>query len=320
MGLDGLVNEHLNKIDLTLNFIDFDCLEESMDCLATLRNLKELFMMGNPCCLSAANASEKEPTSHSNDSNIVELIDENDDNDDTDFQNQSRETTTNKGWENFRMYVIHKLPTLESLDGKDILRSERIKASQMQSTLETELQELAEQCRIRKAEQTKLESIQSSLLGDDDDSNFIHDQSEAETTTKHCPQDRMKLSNEMAMQKAEKAEIEKTNQPKLKSEKDFEKDQRLAIEKAREKEEKEEGNIKQCNGMFVFITFSRAIKGITISTICCVYCNRGKVEIYLQRRSKSRAYYSRHCNSKTSFHFTCGRRCPSNVYKRGYQI
>ena len=67
-----------------------------------------------------------------------------------------------------------------------------------------------------------------------------------EELTLHCPQQRMKMSNEMASQKAEKEKNERANQPKLKNEKDFEHDQCKAIEKAREREER--GDIKQCNG------------------------------------------------------------------------
>ena len=66
-----------------------------------------------------------------------------------------------------------------------------------------------------------------------------------EEPTMHCPEDRIKMSNEMAMQKAEKERHEQANQPKLKGEKEFEEDQRTTIEKARESEER--GNIKQCN-------------------------------------------------------------------------
>jgi hypothetical protein len=53
------------------------------------------------------------------------------------------------------------------------------------------------------------------------------------------------MSNEMAMQKAEKEKNEQANQPKLKGEKEFEEDQRTTIQKAREREER--GDIKQCN-------------------------------------------------------------------------
>ncbi len=250
-GLDGLVNEHLSKLDLTLNFIDFDSLKESMECLATLRNLKELYMMGNPCCLGRKEDEKIDDNGIDDDragTSQFELLD-------TDSESETEDRLSSqedeKGWKNFRLYVISKLPILESLDGKVILRSERIKAMQMKSTVEEELNKLSSQCKIRKAEEKKLEALQSRLndasisSGHDRNSdNSYQDQS----STKHCPKDRMILSNEMAMQKAEREENEKANQPKLKTEKDFEEDQRKAIENARQREER--GDIKQCNGKF----------------------------------------------------------------------
>lgn len=41
--------EFLAKLDLTVNFIDVDGLEESVEHLRPLLHLKELFLMGNPC-------------------------------------------------------------------------------------------------------------------------------------------------------------------------------------------------------------------------------------------------------------------------------
>ncbi|KAH8068839.1 hypothetical protein JL721_6410 [Aureococcus anophagefferens] len=45
-GLDKC--EFLNKLDLTVNFVDVDALEESMDNLASRIHLRDLYMMGNP--------------------------------------------------------------------------------------------------------------------------------------------------------------------------------------------------------------------------------------------------------------------------------
>ena len=60
-GLDGNVNETFTKIDLTLNVIDYDELDKSSSWLATLPTLKELLMMGNPCCLpSIGNDNEED--------------------------------------------------------------------------------------------------------------------------------------------------------------------------------------------------------------------------------------------------------------------
>lgn len=46
-GLDKC--EFLNKLDLTVNFVDVDELEASMDHLSEREHLKDLYMMGNPC-------------------------------------------------------------------------------------------------------------------------------------------------------------------------------------------------------------------------------------------------------------------------------
>jgi protein TilB len=42
--------ESLQKIDLTLNFVDIEDLEESVDNLAELNDIRELYLIGNPMC------------------------------------------------------------------------------------------------------------------------------------------------------------------------------------------------------------------------------------------------------------------------------
>lgn len=41
--------EFLNKLDLTVNFVDMDELESSVSAMEGNRHLKDLYMMGNPC-------------------------------------------------------------------------------------------------------------------------------------------------------------------------------------------------------------------------------------------------------------------------------
>ena len=41
--------ESLQKLDLTLNFVDVEDLEESIDNLAELPDFRELYLLGNPC-------------------------------------------------------------------------------------------------------------------------------------------------------------------------------------------------------------------------------------------------------------------------------
>ncbi len=48
--IEGIRNcESLMKIDLTLNFVDIEDLEESVDNLAECEELQEVYMTGNPC-------------------------------------------------------------------------------------------------------------------------------------------------------------------------------------------------------------------------------------------------------------------------------
>ena len=41
--------ESLQKIDLTLNFVDVEDFEESVDNLTELPDIRELYFVGNPC-------------------------------------------------------------------------------------------------------------------------------------------------------------------------------------------------------------------------------------------------------------------------------
>ena len=230
--------EFLEKLDLTLNFIGLDSLEVSVDCLKGLRSLRELFMLGNPCMnATVVSPSSTKPSllSSNNDSGeprIVELDSDDDGDGDGDGEEHSDEHIKSpQGWEHTRMYIIAKLPQLEQLDGTKIKRSERIRARQMISRLEKELQLLAESCR-----DVKKVSCTNQALG------IIGE----EEMTRHCPGDRVRLSDELAQQKAEKEANEKANLPKFKNEQIFEEEQREAIGRAREREEK--GNIQQRNG------------------------------------------------------------------------
>ena len=93
--LEGLKRcESLNKLDLTLNFLDADDLKESIEELEWCENLVEIYFTGNPC---------------------------------TD-------------WENFREYVIAKLPQVQRLDSNDVTRSERLIARTKLAEHEAELE------------------------------------------------------------------------------------------------------------------------------------------------------------------------------------
>ena len=203
--------ECLNKLDLTLNFIDVENLEESIDTLQSLRNLRELHLMGNPCC------GQVDKGANSAFSKVEQSI-------------GSRKPP----WTGYRMYVIAKLHQLENLDGIIITRSERIKAMQHLSVLDVELRNIAEINKEKKA-QINSNACHSKAVHHDD-------------LTAHTPEVRAQISNEMYTQKAEKEAREKANQPKNRGELEFHQEQHEAIQRAREREV--EGKILQCNGEF----------------------------------------------------------------------
>ncbi len=253
--------EHLRKLDLTLNFIDFDTLEASMDCLGQLRSLNDLFMMGNPCCAIIRQGTSDE--NNNTEPQIVLLEDGEDDDGDAANENMYESTTAsssvkessdddNVDWteEQFRLYVISKVPQLKYLDGKQIMPSERIKATQQLPMLVKTLSELAKRCTQRKkAKENKdeqcggLETTTTINTTRNDSSQALFDDQE---TTTHCPEDRLRISNELAQQKAEKEKNENANRIQFKGDREFAQDQKEAIQKAREREER--GDIKQCNG------------------------------------------------------------------------
>ncbi len=261
--------EHLRKLDLTLNFIDFDTLEESMDCLGQLRSLRELFMIGNPCC-----AIQRKKTENDDEPRIVLLEDsENGDANETKYtarrdlnphlNGSFSNDNDNVNWTEdcFRSYVISKVPQLKSLDGKQIMPSERIKATQKLPYLEKMLSELAKRCAQQKKEKENKAQIDVTCTGRgseaSDGTKITTDISSQEVlgdqeTTTHCPEDRLRISHELAQQKAEKEKNENANRIQFKGDREFAKEQKKTIQKAREREEK--GDIKQCNGKCIYMS------------------------------------------------------------------
>ena len=120
-GLGGM--EFLKKLDLTLNFIDADDLEESVDELAKCRSLEELFLLGNPCMGSGEDGGAK-------------------------------------GWSRGREYVVARLPGLLRLDGRDVRRSERMAAGRRLSECVSELRAAAgERREERRRDREKGEAV-----------------------------------------------------------------------------------------------------------------------------------------------------------------
>lgn len=220
--------EFLHKLDLTLNFIDVDALEESIDNLRHNRSLRELYLMGNPCAACDDGGALKAGPS----ADYVVPAD----------KAQKRPA----GWAGCRMYVVARLPQLRVLDGKEISRSERIVAMQRLPSLSEELTGLAEDCRAGKDLKRRskmISGIDSSSTGEGTATNRQGE--DGKQLTGHSPEVRAEISREMAQQKAEKEARERANAPKRRGEKEFDEEQRKAIEAARNREER--GEIRQCN-------------------------------------------------------------------------
>eukprot|EP01033_Poteriospumella_lacustris_P007203 gene7204-5185_t len=203
--IEGLGNcEFLNKLDLTVNFIDFDTLEESIDHLVSRVTLRDLYLLGNPAQVN---------------------------------------------WPHFNDYVIAKLPQLQHLDGGEITRSMQIKARQQLPQLEVELRHLAEQARRKKAEKASKVKKSSTTVNrtvaasgavvedvDEDEDvreGRVDDEDDANRMTENTPEERVKIYQELAQQKREKEERERTNAPK---ERDYEAEHAESVTAVRQKE------------------------------------------------------------------------------------
>lgn len=219
--------EFLNKLDLTVNFVDFDTLEESISNLTSRVHLRELYMMGNPAQMD---------------------------------------------WEEgFSDYVIHRLPQLTSLDGKQITKSMRIVAAQAFPRLERELREkaairvaskaqeraekeaqAAEKQRKREAKALRQQQRAAQQaeakdglvedVSDGEEAEEEADPEEEDENVPHTPEARVDMYRELAEEKAEKEAREKERQPK---ERNYSQEQQSAVERIRQMEE--EGRIRQCN-------------------------------------------------------------------------
>ena len=213
--------ECLKKLDLTLNFIDVDTLEESINNLQSCHSLRELYLLGNPCFYTETDGAAERYG-----------------------KGKGSLIKPKNGWIDCRPYVIARLSALENLDGKEVTRSERIRAMQRLPRMALELRDLADKCKGVKVSKGLGKSESNEKKGDDE---VISD----DDLTEHSPRVRAEMSREMAEQRAEKEEKERANQPRWRGEKEFEEEQNATIEKARNR--KERGYIKQCNGELIII-------------------------------------------------------------------
>lgn len=259
--------ECLRKLDLTLNFIDLEDIERSVDELSNVHSLKELYLMGNPCwCgdeMPAAGAIGGDGGG-------------------SDHKQKGKQS---KGWSGCRPYVIARLPQLENLDGKEVVRSERIAARQRLSTLTAELRELAASRRKEKAKGKALSTTNASserhidaeevAIGASNNVGEGNNREEEapigdQELTEHSPSVRARISREMAAQREAKAAKERANQPRHRGEKEFEEEQRETVERSQEREAKaeERGEIRQCNdGKLAFSFDESTIPGSVILSV-----------------------------------------------------
>ncbi len=241
--------EWLRKLDLTLNFIDVDCLETSVDELGQCRSLEELFLIGDPCMgLSGGggDALPKELTASS--------------------------THMKEGWSKCREYVVARLPNLKYLDGMEIKRSERIIALKQLPALTTQLKELTRQREKERQRHLQLKEEEDGDNDEDTSSSYISE----DAMTQHDPETRTKISNEAHDQKMAKIEQAEENAIKHKGEKEWEEEHKDAVDMERTHRncgDKEESSrsIKQCNqGKYNFWFDERRSESGIETLIMCV--------------------------------------------------
>lgn len=213
----------LEKLDLTLNFISLDHLEcLVMESLKGLSELRELFLIGNPC--------------------MTKWEQKNDDDQSETHSSQHQHNNHNNHMNGCRSYVIANLPQLHSLDGIEILRSERILATQKLPSLQHELRQMILQ--QQQKEKTKIRHSQNNINDND--------------MTQHTPEMRLKLSNETYHQLQEKEKLEQKNQPRKRGEYEFHQEQQQAMQNSKKLIHNDDNNIniniiKQTNqGKFVY--------------------------------------------------------------------
>jgi len=255
--IEGLRNmEWVRKLDLTLNFINLDVLEESIDELMGCRSLVELFLLGNPCMgLNVDNDDMSGTNDTSQEEGVVDK-----------GQKQV-------GWRGCRAYVIARLPTLQFLDGKEIKRSERILAMQQLPSLTNELHTLADDVRQKKKHQVD-------IVQDADDNESSSEYIADDATTEHNPATRTKMSNELYDQKQAKEKEHNANAPpKPKGEKEWEEEHADMVQKVREKEEQSR-EVKRSNAEDETGNITKKDEGIK-------QCNQGKYQFWFEEEAST---------------------------------
>ncbi|ETI55950.1 hypothetical protein F443_01399 [Phytophthora nicotianae P1569] len=149
-------------------------------------------------------------------------------------------------WETgFREYVIASLPQLEILDGKEIHRSDRIKALQVFQERQQYVRQEAIAVRDKKAQQQAEDEAVIEVVGGKA-TDISEKKSVMSSTEKvpYTPHTRREMYLEMAEQKEEEEARRRENQPR---ERNAEAEHEETLRKARELEERADGSIRQCN-------------------------------------------------------------------------
>jgi len=213
--IEGLQNcEFLNKLDLTVNFIDVDELESSISHLAERERLRDLYMMGNPC--------------QGNWEGFVSYVI---------ARLPQLETLDGTSiTRSMRIIAQQKLPQLEK-ELQQLAKTRRIEKERERLDKERERKE-----REKEREEEGDDVIDCDAEREKEKERRLE---EREKLTDHSPETRNEIYRELAQQKKEKEEREKMNHPR---ERDIEKEHKESIARIREREEATgEREIKQKN-------------------------------------------------------------------------
>jgi len=242
--IEGLQNcEFLSKLDLTVNFIDLDVLQESIEHLQSRENLKELYMMGNP-------AEHKW-------SNFVQYV-----------VAKLPQLQTLDGTEITRSMQLRARQQLPKLEVELAQLARRCRAEKDEKK-EKQKQEQAEaaahaSASVSAGTAAKVSSSPSSSAaaaageskegevvvedvepGEEDEDGIIEiprpdldnaEEDDPNELTENTPEVRVKIYQELAQQKKQEEERKQANLPKKR---DYEVEQQEMIKKVREKEETE---------------------------------------------------------------------------------
>lgn len=225
--VEGLQScEFLRKLDLTVNFIDYDTLEESIVHLQSRQNLTELYMMGNPSQVAWGDDFN---------SYVIGML---------------PQLMSLDGIEVTKSLAIkakQKLPQLQ----KELKSLAKQKADEKVAKKAANDRIASEKAALKaRKKEGKAIDVSNCTAGEvvvvedvEEDDEEEEDENELMENT---PETRVKIYKELAQQKKEKEDREKVNAPK---ERDYEKEQREAIESTRKKEEDidKNGDIKQKN-------------------------------------------------------------------------